>query len=333
MKIYAYSIRDDELPTLNNWKAKNPDVDVDYTQDLFTADTVDKAKGADGIVTYQQPEYTDEALGKLNDLGIKNISFRNVGVDNINFDTLNKYDMKLTNVPVYSPNAIAEHASFMIGNLLRRVPEYADKLNRRDLRWAPEIGREIRKQTVGVIGTGHIGQVLIQIMQGYGAKVIAYDPYRNKELEKQGLYVDTQDEVFEQADIISVHVPETDENHHMINDESIAKMKDGVTIINVARGGLIDTDALIRGLDSGKVRAAGLDVYESENGVFNHNWDGKKFPDDRLNNLMNRKNVIVTPHTAFYTETAVENMVNISFDSNKQLNNGEKPDTLVDTSK
>lgn len=329
MKILVYSVRTDELSILAKWIKDHPDIQVDQTTDLFDETTVDQAAGYDGVVLFQQQPFPDAAINKLNEMGVKNLSLRNVGVDNINLDLIKENGMKLTNVPVYSPNAIAEHAVFLMGRLLRRVPEYDKKIARGDLRWAPEIGRELRNQTVGVIGTGHIGQVIINILKGYGAKVICYDIFKNDKLEQEGLYVDNLDDLYAQADIITVHVPEVKENIHMINNESIAKMKDGVIIINVSRGGLVDTDDLIGNLNSKKIGGAALDVYEGEVGVFNENWEGKEIPDARLRDLLSRDNVIVTPHIAFYTNTAVHNMVNVSLDSNVQLIKGETPDTLV----
>ncbi|UQS84277.1 D-2-hydroxyacid dehydrogenase [Bombilactobacillus thymidiniphilus] len=329
MKIVSYSIREDEMPALNAWKQEHPEVDVQIEQDLLTPQTAKKAQGADGVVVYQQAPYDRATLQALHDAGIKNMSLRNVGTDNIDMEAAKELGLKITNVRVYSPNAIAEHAAWLMGRLLRREPEYTDKIQKRDLRWAPEIGREMRMQTVGIIGTGHIGRVLIDILKGFGAKVICYDIFQNPELKAEGLYVDSLDDLYSQADIISLHVPSVKENIHMVNDTSIAKMKKGVIIINVSRGDLVDTDALIRGLDSGKVAGAGLDVYEDEVGIFNEDWNGRPFPDERLNNLLERKDVIVTPHTAFYTETAVENMVNISHNDNIKLINGQEPDNPV----
>ncbi|GKQ43312.1 lactate dehydrogenase [Companilactobacillus sp. RD055328] len=329
MKILFYSMRADEVAPFNEWTKNHPDVQVDQTDKLFTEETAKLAAGYDGVVLFQQETYSDAAINILNDLGVKNLSFRNVGVDNINLELVESNGMKLTNVPVYSPNAIAEHASFLMGRLLRRVPEYDKKIARKDLRWAPEIGREIRNQTIGIIGTGHIGQVLIKIMQGYGAKVVCYDIFRNKELEEAGMYVDSLDELYKVSDIITLHVPAVKDNVHMINKDSIAKMKDGVIIINVSRGTLVNTDDLLAGLDNKKIGGAGLDVYEDEVGIFNETWEGKEFPDARLNDLMSRDNVIVTPHIAFYTDEAVHNMVTVSLDSNVKLIQGENPNTLV----
>ncbi|AKP67944.1 D-2-hydroxyacid dehydrogenase [Companilactobacillus ginsenosidimutans] len=330
MKIFAYGIREDEKTSLENWEQANPNVEVGYTDKTLTPETADLANGASGVVTLQTTPYDRESLEKLNNLGIKNISIRNVGYDNFDFNDLKDFDMKLSNVPVYSPNAIAEHAVLMVGRLLRRIPEVDKKFDNGDFTWAPTIGKEYREQTVGVIGTGHIGRVAIQMLQGFGAKVIAYDVYHNDSIEKQGLYVDTLDELYAQSDVITLHVPLTSDNAYMIDDNAIAKMKDGVYLINCARGELISNDALIRGLDSGKIAGAGLDVLDHENNVFGKNWGSiEKLPDPIIKNIAERENVILTPHNAFYTETAVRNMIEVSFDSNKDLIEGKIPDTLV----
>ena len=169
----------------------------------------------------------------------------------------------------------------------------------------------------------------MKIMEGFGAKVIAYDIFKNPELEKKGYYVDSLDDFYKQADVVSLDVRDVPANVHMINDESIAKMKDGVVIVNCSRGPLVDTDAVIRGLDSGKIFGFVMDTYEGEVGVFNKDWEGKEFPDERLADLIDRPNVLVTPHTAFYTTHAVRNMVVKAFDNNLELIKGEKPDSPV----
>ncbi len=285
-KIFAYAIRKDEEPFLNEWKDAHKDIEVEYTDKLLTPETAKLAKGADGVVVYQQLDYTPETLQALADAGVTKMSLRNVGVDNIDMDKAKELGFEITNVPVYSPDAIAEHAAIQAARVLRQ-----DK--RMD------------------------------------AKVIAYDIFKNPELEKKGYYVDSLDDLYKQADVISLHVPDVPANVHMINDESIAKMKDGVVIVNCSRGPLVDTDAVIRGLDSGKIFGFVMDTYEGEVGVFNEDWEGKEFPDARLADLIDRPNVLVTPHTAFYTTHAVRNMVTKAFDNNLKMINGEKPDSPV----
>lgn len=328
-KIFAFSIRQDEEPYLKEWAQKHPEVEVDYTDELLTPKTAIKAKGADGVVVYQQLDYTPDTLQALADEGITKMSLRNVGVDNIDMAKAKELGFEITNVPVYSPNAIAEHAAIQTARILRQTKVLDEKIAAGDLRWAPTIGREVRDQTVGVVGTGHIGRVYMQIMEGFGAKVIAYDPFENPELKKRGYYVDSLDNLYAQADVVSLHVPATKENFHMIDDNAIAKMKDNVVIVNCSRGALVDTDAVIAGLDSGKIFGFIMDTYEDEVGIFNEDWRGKDFPDQRLNDLIHRSNVLVTPHTAFYTTHAVRNMVIKAFDNNLALIEDKPADTPV----
>lgn len=330
MKIFAYGIRNDEKPALEDWKSAHPEVEVDYTQELLTPETAALAKGSDSVVVYQQLDYTPETLKALAEAGVTNMSLRNVGTDNIDFETAKALDFNISNVPVYSPNAIAEHAAIQVAALLSQAKVMENKVQKRDLRWEPTIRREVRDQVVGVVGTGHIGRVFLEIMQGFGAKVVAYDVYRNPELEAEGVYVDTLDELLEQSDIVSLHVPHIPGvNDHMINAETIAKMKDDAVLVNVSRGLLVDTDAVVAALDSKKLFGFVMDTYEGEVGVFNKDWSENGLEDKRLDDLISRENVYVTPHTAFYTTHAVREMVHQSFDAAVAFAKGETPANAV----
>ncbi|MFT9272889.1 MAG: D-2-hydroxyacid dehydrogenase, partial [Lentilactobacillus hilgardii] len=315
---------------LDKWSAEHPDVEVASTGELLDESTVDQAKGADGVVTYQQKPYTAAVLDKLGEFGIKFLSLRNVGVDNIDADAAKRNGIQVTNVPAYSPEAIAEFTVTQLMRLLRRTNTFDRKQANGDLRWAPDIAEELNQLTVGVFATGRIGRAAMRIYKGFGAKVIAYDIFHNPELEREGVYVDSPDELYAQSDVLSIHAPATKENEHMLNDEAFSKMKDGVYILNPARGALVDTDALIRALDSGKVAGAALDVYENEVGIFNTDFGSfDKIPDERLKGLMKRENVLVSPHIAFYTKRAVRNMVYFAMDANKSLISTGKSDKLV----
>jgi len=331
MKIYLYGIREDEKGYLKEWISANPDVDIDYTHKILNEDTAELAEGSDGVVTLQTQPYPRAALEKLQGYGISKLSVRNVGLDGFDFKDLRDLGFSLTNVPVYSPNAIAEHTTGLMLRLLRRVPEFDKKFADGDFRWFPTIGEEINGKTVGIIGTGHIGSVVARIMMAMGATVVAYDIKPNPFLENLGIYVDSIDEVLAQADILTLHTPLAKRDVHMIDTEAINKMKDGAIIVNAARGGLIDTDALIAALDSGKIRAAGLDVLESENDVFQKKFDSiEDVKDPQFQALINRDNVIITPHTAFYTTTAVHNMVFDSLNDNLKMLAGKDPKYPVD---
>lgn len=329
MKILAYGIREDEKPFVKEWEQENPEVEVEITDKLLDEETVAMANGFDGVVVYQQKPYTDAVFKKLDAYGIHNVSLRNVGVDNMNPATVKKYGFKVTNVPVYSPAAIAEFSVTQLMNLLRRTKEYFHKFERNDFRWAPQISQELNQQTVGVIGTGHIGRVAIDIYKGFGAKVIAYDVYHNPELEKEGLYVDTLDELYAKATVVTLHIPLFPSTEHMLNQEAFDKMRDGVFIVNASRGPLIDEQALIDALDSGKVAGAALDVLEDETKVFNHDMTGKNMTYPEFWNLNSRENVLISPHTAFYTNVAVQNMVKYSLSANKDLIEAGTSDKLV----
>lgn len=330
MKIFAYGVRNDEKPALEDWKSAHPEVEVDYTQELLTPETATLAKGSDSVVVYQQLDYTPETLKALAEAGVTNMSLRNVGTDNIDFETAKALDFNISNVPVYSPNAIAEHAAIQVAALLSQAKVMENKVQKRDLRWEPTIRREVRDQVVGVVGTGHIGRVFLEIMQGFGAKVVAYDVYRNPELEAEGVYVDTLDELLEQSDIVSLHVPHIPGvNDQMINAETIAKMKDDAVLVNVSRGLLVDTDAVVAALDSKKLFGFVMDTYEGEVGVFNKDWSENGLEDKRLDDLISRENVYVTPHTAFYTTHAVREMVHQSFDAAVAFAKGETPANAV----
>lgn len=318
MKIIAYGIRDDEKPYLEEW-VKDNKIEVKAVSELLDSNTIEQAKGYDGVVAYQQKPYTDDLFDKMNEFGIHAFSLRNVGVDNVPVEALKRNNIKITNVPAYSPMAIAELSVTQLLALIRRIPEFDAKMARGDFRWEPDIALELNQMTVGVIGTGRIGRAAINIFKGFGAKVIAYDVFRNSELEKEGIYVDSLEELYRQVDVITLHVPALKDNYHMLNDEAFAQMHDGVFVLNFARGSLIDTKALLKALDSGKVAGAALDTYEDEVGVFDVDHQNDPINDPVFNDLYSRRNVKITPHAAFYTKPAVKNMVQIALENNKTL--------------
>lgn len=318
MKIIAYGIRDDEKPYLDEWVTKNH-IEVKAVPDLLDSSNIDLAKDYDGVVAYQQKPYTADLFDKMHEFGIHAFSLRNVGVDNVPADALKKNDIKISNVPAYSPRAIAELSVTQLLALLRKIPEFEYKMARGDYRWEPDIGLELNQMTVGVIGTGRIGRAAIDIFKGFGAKVIAYDVFRNPALEKEGMYVDTLEELYQQANVITLHVPALKDNYHMLDEKAFGQMQDGTFILNFARGTLIDTPALLKALDSGKVAGAALDTYENEVGIFDVDHGDQPIDDPVFNDLMSRRNVMITPHAAFYTRPAVKNMVQIALDNNRDL--------------
>lgn len=328
-KLFAYNVRLDEQPYIKNWLDAHKNVEFDYTNDALTDKTAYLAAGSDTVIALQTSKYTREIFQKLNEQNIKNLSVRNAGTDNIDFKAAKDFHFKISNVPSYSPNSIAEHAIIQMARLFRNLKPMDQKVEKQDFRWQGAIGREMRKQTIGILGTGHIGKIALRIAQGFGAKVIAYNRTRDPQLEAEGVYVDSVDELLKQSDGISIHIPGGEATHHLFDKQAFDKMKDDVVIVNCARGSIIDTEALIDALDSGKVSAAALDVYENEVGYFAADWQNKEIKDILLLNLLNRSNVLVSPHTAFYTTTSVEEMVEQSFDAALAFSNGEKTELEI----
>lgn len=314
-KIYAYGVRTDEQPYIEKWVSKHPEIEVAYTDQALTAQTAHLAAGAQCVNTLQAVPYNHEAFVALADLGIKGITLRNAGTDNVDFEAAKEFGLRVSNVPSYSPNSIAEHAIIQMARLFRNLKPMDEKVARQDFRVAPTIGREMRKQTIGILGTGHIGKVALRIAQGFGANVIAYNRSQDPELAAEGLYVESFDELLAKSDGISIHVPGGPSTYHMFDEAAFAKMKDNAVLVNCSRGSIVDTKALLSALDSGKIYGAGLDVYEGEVGYFGDNWQDKELEDKVLADLLTRSNVIVSPHTAFYTTTSVEEMVEQSFDT------------------
>ncbi|MDT1957053.1 D-2-hydroxyacid dehydrogenase [Carnobacterium divergens] len=318
MKLIAYNVREDERKYIEKWAKRNK-IEVAMTEARITAETAFLAKGYDGICALQTSAYEAEMFQSIAQLGIHSFAIRSVGYDSVDIEAAKKNNVKVTNVPGYSPSAIAEFSVSQALQLIRRVPAFNQRMEEQDFRWSGLISKELKHMTVGVIGTGRIGQSAIDIYQGFGSKILAYDVYQNPDLKDRVTYVEEIAELFQQSDLITLHAPALESNFHMINEAAIKQMKQGVYLVNTARGSLVDTDALLSGLNSGKVAGAALDTYENETAYFSHDWRGKTIEDTRLQELLDRSDVLLTPHIAFYTEKAVENMVDISLDSVKEL--------------
>ena len=319
MKIIAYGIREDERPYVENWQWANPDVELVCTGKLLDVESAELARGCDGVVAYQQKSYSADLLKRLHEMNIHNLSLRNVGIDNVDVEAAVKYSFKITNVPVYSPAAIAEFGVTQLLNLLRRTKEYQAKFAKRDYRWAPNISKELNQQTVGIVGAGHIGRVMAHICRGLGARVMVYNHRPKPDLVKAGVFTDSLDELYKESTVISLHVPAVKSTYHMLNRDAFAKMQKGVLIVNMSRGSLIDEQDLIAALDSGQVGGAALDVLEDETKIFNKDMANQPSNYPAFDDLNQRENVLITPHTAFYTDEAVRNMVEQSLDANREL--------------
>ena len=317
MKILAYCVRPDEVESFGKFSEQYGH-EVELIPQSFGPEVAHLAKGYDAISILGNCKATREALDKIKDYGIKYMASRSAGVNNIDIEAADEFGIGVSNVPAYSPNSVSELTVGITICLTRKIPTALKRVDTQNFALNGLIGVELRNMTIGVIGTGRIGLEVIKGFSGFGAKLIGYDVVEN-EAAKQYIEYKSLDELYKEADIITLHVPVTDDNYHMINKDSMAKMKDGVFIVNSARGGLIDTEDLMEALKSGKVAGAALDTYEHEVGVFHNNKMNEILKDDTLAKLRSFPNVVLTPHCGFYTDEAVSNMVETALISLKEF--------------
>lgn len=282
-------------------KYAGEDLNIRFFENKLNADTVSMAACCDAVCAFVNDNIDRTVIDTLEKYGVGLIALRCAGYNNVDLKAA-RGRIRVVRVPAYSPYSVAEHAIGMILLLNRKL--HKAYIRTRDHNFSLEglTGFDLKEKTVGVIGTGKIGCTFADICKGFGMKVIGYDPYKNDSFS--GEYV-SLDELLEQSDIISLHCPLTKENKHLINDETVEKMKKGVFIINTSRGQLIDTQSIINGLKSGKVGAAGLDVYEEETALFFEDYSEEVINDDVLSTLISMPNVLVTSHQAFLTKEAL----------------------------
>jgi len=314
IKLAVFSSKNWVTSTFNPTNEKFK-FDITYFESRLTQKTTPLAKGFDAVCIFVNDVVDADVLTQLKDNGVKLIALRAAGFNNVDIEKAKKLGVGVVRVPAYSPFATAEHA---VGLLLTLNRKYHKAYTRvRDGNFALDglLGFDLYGKTVGVIGTGRIGQIFAGIMQGFNCKVIAYDKFPNKELEERGVeYVDLES-LYRQSDIISLHCPLTYETYHMINEMAISTMKEGATIINTSRGKLVDSNAVIEGLKRGKVGHLGLDVYEEEEKLFFEDLSETVIQDDTFVRLQTFPNVLITAHQAFFTKEAVLNIAETTFNN------------------
>lgn len=273
-----------------------------YFETKLCEDTADLSAGCDGVCLFVNDVLSAPVIDKLTAHGITVAALRCAGYNNVDLQYA-KNRLKLMRVPTYSPYAVAEHAMAMLLTSIRRT--HKAYIRTRDFNFSLNRleGFDLHGKTAGIVGTGKIGKVFIDICKGFGMKILAYDKFPGKE----DYYVPLN-ELFEKSDVISLHCPLTEETYHIVNAESIARMKKGAVIINTSRGGLIDAEALLQGIKERKIGAACLDVYEEESDVFFRDVSGHILEDDTLALLISMPNVLVTSHQAYLTKEALENI-------------------------
>lgn len=314
MKVFAFSYRDfDEAPHFTEI-SKELGIELGISREKPTIDNIRLAEGYDALSVLTTP--VDAAMmDELADMGIKMVSTRTVGYEHVDLEAARRHGIHVSNGS-YPPNSVADYAIMLMLMATRKIKHIMARGDMHDFTLEGNLGRDFSSFTVGIVGTGRIGATVIKHLTGFGVKILAYDPYPNPELDRYATYA-TLDEIWRECDLISFHVPLLDSTYHLVNAESLAKMKDGVVLVNTARGGVIDSDALIDALASGKVGAAGLDVVENEFNMYYYDLKNEPFLHKQLATLKSFPNVIVTPHMAFYTDDDVRGMVSTSLHSIK----------------
>lgn len=325
MKIAFFDAKPYDMAGFDRY-TENTDLQIKYFETKLNEDTVSLAAGFDGVCVFVNDTVNETVVNKLYELGVKVIALRCAGFNNV--DTRACYGkIHVFRVPAYSPYAVAEHAMALLLSLNRKIHKAYNRTREFNFSLSGLAGFDLHGKTVGVIGTGKIGRIFADICKGFGMNVLAYDKFPNP---SAGLNYVELDEIFAKSDVISLHCPLTDETHHMINDDTVEKMKKGVVIVNTSRGGLVDTEALINGIKVEIIGGAALDVYEEEGDLFYEDQSGHIVQDDKLVRLIAMPNVIVTSHQAFLTNEALDNIASTTVDNLQKFFAGEpSPDTEV----
>ncbi|WP_421854231.1 2-hydroxyacid dehydrogenase [Marinomonas sp.] len=322
MKVAVFSCKPYDKRTLATF-ADATDLSMTYFESRLSMETISLVKGFDAISCFVNDDVNAEVIQHLKQQGVNTIALRCAGFNNVDLDAAKKQGIKVFHVPDYSPTSVAEHAVALIMTLNRKTHRAYHRVKEGNFALEGLMGFNLEGKTVGCIGTGRIGAAFCRIMKGFGCKVLCYDLYPSQELIDQGCQYIPLDEIYQRSDIISLHCPLNPSTHHLINKDSLAKMKDGVMIINTSRGALVHAQEAIDALYSGKIGNLGLDVYEQENKIFFEDMSSHIIQDSVFQLMLTFPNVVVTGHQGYFTiealnhiaETTVDNLLHHQSDS------------------
>ena len=289
----------------------------------LSGQTAGLANGYDAVCIFVNDKVNAGGITQLKEQGVKFIALRCAGFNNVDLDAAKEAGLRVCRVPAYSPEAVAEHAVALILTLNRKTHKAYNRVREQNFALQGLMGFDLCGKTVGVVGTGKIGQAFCRIMQGFGCRVIAFDLVANRDMEAVGVHYLPLLEVFQQADIVSLHTPLSEQTRHLINNETIRHLKKGAMLINTSRGALIDTKAVIAALKSGHVGHLGMDVYEQEEQLFFRDRSGDIIEDDTIQRLTSFPNVLVTAHQAFFTREAMDQIADTTLFHLSRLEEGK----------
>jgi D-lactate dehydrogenase len=304
MKVAVFSSKS-YIQEYFDWANRKIGHDLVYFEPRLTDLTTPLADGFPAVCTFVNDFLDARILLSLARQGTKLIALRCAGFNQVDLDSAEQLGLTVARVPAYSPHAVAEHTIGLILALCRHLHKAYNRVREGNFALEGLLGIELYGRTAGIIGTGKIGTIVAKILAGFGCKLLGYDVMKNPEAEAAGLKYVALDELFSQSDIITLHCPLMPSTYNLIGDESLARMKRGVVLVNTSRGKLIDTKAAIRALKSGKIGALGLDVYEEEADLFFEDLSNRVIQDDVFSRMLTFPNVIITGHQAFFTDTAL----------------------------
>lgn len=303
--------------------------ELEYYEHKLSSKTAITAKGFDAVCIFVNDEADKAVLKELSLLGVRTLALRCAGFDRVDLNEAEKLGITVVRVPAYSPQAVAEHAVALMMTLNRRTHKAYQRTRDANFSLDGLTGFNMHNRTVGVIGTGKIGQAVIRILKGFNMNILAHDPYPLDSVIELGANYVSLDELYVKSDVITLHCPMTPENYHLLNAESFSKMKDGVMIINTSRGGLLDSAAAIDALKQMKIGALGMDVYENEQALFFEDKSNDVIQDDVFRRLSACHNVIFTGHQAFLTQEALLNISDTTLSNILAISKGEDCPNIV----
>ncbi|SNU98844.1 D-specific D-2-hydroxyacid dehydrogenase [Staphylococcus piscifermentans] len=324
VKIKMYDVETYEEQFIKDWVQAH-DVEVDYEHGPLTKENVEDVKGYDGISLSHNGPFDSDLFEILASYGIKQIAQRSAGFDMYDLEKAKANGILITTVPSYSPSSIAEYAVMGALYFVRQVPLAQQRVQAHDFRWKGDImSRTVKDLTVAVIGVGRIGSISARLFHSFGCRVVGYDLVRRPEMEDIVDYKESMLDAITQADIVTLHIPGNKETYHLFDDEVFRHFKAQTIFVNAARGMVVDTQAFLKALDSEKIAGAVIDTYENEAEYYRRDYSGKVIQDEVLLHLIERDDVLVSPHIAFFTGEAVKNLTEGGLNSTLEvLNTGD----------
>lgn len=323
MKILFYDTKKYDKKSFNNELKDFQEIEIEYLKTDLTPRTAQLAEGFDAVCGFVNSEIGKDTLEILHQKGVRLLLLRCAGFNNVDLEAAHNLDIRVMRVPGYSPEAVAEHAMALALACNRRIHKAYNKVRENDFSLGGLMGFNFYGKTAGIVGTGKIGAAMCRICYGFGMKVIAYDVYQNEDLKGFVEYV-SLDELLSRSDLISLHCPLMDNTYHLINLETIKKMKDNVILINTSRGALVKTKDLIKGIRLHKFSGVGLDVYEEESeNVFEDRSD-EILEHSVTARLLSFPNVVITSHQGFFTKEALAAIAQTTLENAMSFVHGEK---------